>query len=135
MAARRKTGAPARASQPHPNPDRGEHSLMLGGTKYRLRPSHAAIVEIETATDRSALELATIGNRGGLKRIDMGTIAGALIRAGAADPLTAAVDDERIAELIGEEGTSSVMPRLTLCLLDAVTGGVDVSGNAKAAAA
>lgn len=116
-------------------PERGEHELVLAGVPYRLRPSHAAIRAIEQKTERSLLELLRFGNMGALTSDQLGTIGAQLIRAGAAkdDQATANVNAERIAELIYEEGTGKAMARLTLCLVDAATGGRTASGEAKAA--
>lgn len=131
MAARRR--AAGRAA----NAQRGEHELTLAGVTYRLRPSHDAIVAIEEVTGRSIMDLYRAGNVGGLTLTQLGQIAGELIRAGASetDELTAQVDDERIGELIFEEGVFRAMARLTLCLVDAASGGRTASGEAKAAPA
>ncbi len=119
------------------NAARGEHELVLGGKAYRLRPTHAAIVAIETAAGASLLELVRLGNTARLTLGQLGAIGGELIRAGATDgdAMTANVDDGRIGELIFEEGLPKVTMRLTLCLLDAATGGRTSSGEAKAAPA
>lgn len=134
-ARRRNTPRASRAA----NPARGEHELVLGGTRYRLRPSHEALVAIEEATGVSTLALVRRGNAGELTYAALGAIAGELIRAGAdeGDAITRAVDDERIGELIFEsdDGLPAITARLTLCLLDAATGGRTASGEAKAAAA
>jgi hypothetical protein len=131
MTARRRAAGKAANAQ------RGEHELTLDGVTYRLRPSHDAIVGIEEVTGRSIMDLYRAGNVGGLTLTQLGQIAGELIRAGAAenDTLTAQVDDERIGELIYEEGVFRAMARLTLCLVDAASGGRTASGEAKAAPA
>ena len=119
------------------NAERGEHELVLGGKTYALRPTHAAIVAIEKTAGASLLALVRLGNTAQLTLGQLGAIAGELIRAGAddGDKLTAAVDDERIGELIYEQGLPTVTAKLTLCLLDAATGGRTSSGEAKAAPA
>ncbi|CAD7336115.1 gene transfer agent family protein [Sphingomonadales bacterium 58] len=124
-----------RATKSPANPERGEHELVLAGITYRLRPSHSAIVAIERATGLSIMDLFRAGNTGSLSLQQMGTVAGELIRAGAEDELTAQVDDDRIGELIFEEGVHRAMARLTLCLIDAASGGRKASGEAKAAPA
>lgn len=126
------------------NPERGEHDLALPGKTYRLRPSHSALKAIERETGTSILALVRLGNVGELTLEQLGIVGAELIRAGADenDSMTAAVDAERIEELIFEnEGPNGVggLPYaqsiLTLCLLDAATGGRTVSGEAKAAPA
>ena len=117
------------------NPERGEHELVLAGVTYLLRPSFAANVAIERKTDKSLLGLVQLGNAGNLTLTQIGVIASEWIKAGAADDLTRRVSADRIAELAYEEGLPTVTSRLTLCLIDAVTGGRDAEGNAKAVAA
>lgn len=118
------------------NKARGEFQLTLGGKTYRLRPSHEAIVAIEEET-RPLLVLVRLANAGDLGNKQMGIIAAELIRAGAdeKDTLTRAVHSEPIGRLIYEEGVGRVLPILTLCLLEAATGGRLASGEAKAAPA
>jgi hypothetical protein len=122
---------------PFANAERGEHDLTLGKKSYRLRPSHQAMLAIEQKTEKSTLALVRLGNTGDLTLTQLGIIAAELIRAGA-DPKDSAarnVDDERVAELIYEHGLPAVTSRLTLCLLDAATGGRTSEGEAKAAPA
>lgn len=114
------------------NPDRGEHEIVLAGVPYRLRPSHAAMCAIERRTERSTMELFRLGNTGGLTIAQLGIVTAELIRAGAEDDLTRRVDAERIGELIFEEGLHRAMARVTLCLIDAASGGRTSSGEAKA---
>ncbi|WP_294292709.1 GTA-gp10 family protein [uncultured Sphingomonas sp.] len=116
------------------NPDRGEHEIELGGVVYRLRPSHEAIRAIERKTDRSTLELYSMGNRGALSLDHLGVIFGELIRAGAARDLDRHVHDEQIGALVYEGGQHKAMARATLVLIDAASGGRTASGEAKAAA-
>lgn len=127
--------ARGRANRRSAKADRGEHELALAGITYKLRPSHDAIVAIEDATGRSIMDLYRAGNTGSLTLTQLGAITGELIRAGADDDdtLTAQVNDERIGELIFEEGVYRAMARVTLCLVDAASGGRTASGEAKAA--
>lgn len=130
--------APAAAPpivQPTANGERGEHELTLAGVAYRLRPSKHAVVTIETRTQTSALTLIRHGNSGDLSLEHLAIMAAEFIRAGAEDELTKHVGAERISELIFEEGLPGVNSRLTLCLLDAATGGRTAEGNAKPIAA
>lgn len=130
--------APTKGGAKSPaNPERGEHEITLAGVTYRLRPSHSAIVAIERETGQSIMDLFRAGNTGSLSLDQLGVISATLIRAGAdaGDTLTAQVDDVRISELIFEEGVHRAMGRVTLCLIDAASGGRAASGEAKAAAA
>jgi len=115
--------------------ERGEHELTLAGIKYLLRPSHAALRTIENKLGCSQLKLIQRGNSHDLLVDELGVIAAELIKAGAKDELTQRVSAERIGELIQEEGLLPIVARLTLCLLDAATGGRTASGEAKAATA
>ncbi|MBB4152902.1 hypothetical protein GGQ80_000790 [Sphingomonas jinjuensis] len=126
---------PAPADQPAAIADRGEHDLELAGVTYRLRPSRAALRTIEKKTGATTLALIQAGNVGGLTLEQLGIIGAELIRAGAGDELTRSVNADRIEELIFEEGLSGAHAALTLCLMDAATGGRTASGEAKAAAA
>jgi hypothetical protein len=126
------------------NPERGEHELTLAGRSYVLRPSHTALKAIERETGEATLTLVRHGNAGALTMEQLGIIAAELIRAGADvdDSMTQAIDAERVEELIFENtgpngvgGLPYAQSKLTLCLLDAATGGRKASGEAKAAPA
>jgi hypothetical protein len=136
MAKRQKPAEPAE-KQAFANPERGEHLLSLQGREYRLRPSHSAIVAIEEKTGKSVLGLVRLGNTGDLPLKQIAIVAAELIRAGAdeGDSFTRSVNADRIGELIFEHGLPTVTSRLTLCLLDAATGGRTAEGEAKAAPA
>jgi hypothetical protein len=126
---------PARRA-PAANPVRGEHDLDLAGVVYRLRPTFTAVVSIEQALETSLLALFRKANAGLLRYADAGVVVAELIRAGAepGDTLTANVSDEEIGALIFEEGMPKVQAALVLVLGDAITGGRDRSGKAKAPA-
>ena len=49
------------------NPTRGEHELLLAGVRYRLRPSHQALLAIEQKTEHSLVELVRLGNPSAFK--------------------------------------------------------------------
>lgn len=119
------------------NAARGEFELTLAGKAYCLRPSYGAQVAIEEALDQSMIELLRRANMCALQLAELGVVVAAYIRAGAAedDKMTRAVNDERIAELIYEEGVTAVYPVLTLLLAAAVSGGHTSSGEAKAVTA
>jgi hypothetical protein len=119
------------------NPERGEDDLVLAGKVYKLRPAHTALMAIERGTGQSIIELVRAGKFGGIKLAELGVIGGELIRAGAdeSDSMTRSVSDERISELILEEGLAGPISVLTLCLLSAASGGRTASGEAKAAPA
>lgn len=123
-----------RATQAKANPHRGEHVLTLGGEAYLLRPSFGAITAIEQATESSLLDLVRLGDVGHLTFDQLGVIAAELIRAGADEgSMNRRVSSERLAEMIYEEGVTEANARLTLCLVDAASGGRTASGEAKAA--
>lgn len=67
---------------------------------------------------------------GELDLAQLGAAAAELIRAGADenDELTRAVSTERTAEMAYQDGLPHIPPRLTVCLIDALTGGRIVSG-------
>jgi hypothetical protein len=126
------------------NRERGEHELTLDGRKYLLRPSHTALKAIENGTGKATLALIRLGNAGELSLEQLGIVAAELIRAGAdeSDALAQAIDAERLEEMIFENdgpdgvgGLPYAQSKLTLCLLDAATGGRKASGEAKAAPA
>lgn len=128
----RKKPAPAGRAA---NPVRGEHEIVLAGTTYLLRPSYAAQVAIEAKTGKSYAQLAQAGQTGGLFAGDAAIALAELINAGAGNNPLKMVSAERIGELIYEEGLPTVAARLTMALIDALTGGRTASGEAKAAAA
>ncbi|WP_422058613.1 GTA-gp10 family protein [Sphingomonas sp.] len=118
----------------HPaNAARGEHELKLGKTCYVLRPSYAAISAAEAKTGHSLMALLRLADASDLSLAHLGVVVAELIRAGAGkgDDLTAGVNAERIAELIFEEGMPHVMARVTICLLDAASGGRTATGEMK----
>lgn len=132
MTASRKPRAPRNGRAA--NPVRGEHELELGGVTYLLRPTFTAVVAIESTLETSLLALFRKANVGLLAYADAGVVVAELIRAGAepGDPLAANVSDEGIAALIYETGMPTVQAALVLVLGDAITGGRDRSGKAKA---
>ena len=116
------------------NPSRGEHELTLAGISYVLRPSFAACSEIENTLDMSLIEVFRVANTMSLTYEQIGVILAALIRAGAQDDLTRNVNAERLAELVFEDGVGKAVAVLIFVLADAISGGRDVSGEAKAQA-
>lgn len=112
------------------NSERGEHQLDLAGVKYRLRPSFEAVKAIESKTEPLMI-LVQLANRYQLTLEQLGIVACEFIRAGAdeGDHATKAVDPERLAELIYEQGATLVTARLTMCLADAASGGRKASGK------
>lgn len=131
MGSKRKAvdAAPPREANAH----RGEHDLPLGSRTFLLRPSWEAIDAIERKTERALPELIRMGNAGALPLRIAGIIAAELVRAGAdeKDTFTRNVSAERLSELIFEQGVAGAIARLTLCLVDAATGGRTSSGEAK----
>ncbi|WP_375290916.1 GTA-gp10 family protein [Qipengyuania sp.] len=128
-AAARKRRAPRSAA----NANRGENTLVLGGTAYVLRPSYAAITTIEEQLGRSSIELLRAANGMALSYEDQGVIVAELVRAGAAkdDEFTRNVSAERMGELIFEEGSAPAFVAITVALASAVGGGRTAAGEAK----
>lgn len=117
------------------NEERGEHELALGGTIYKLRPSFGAVKAIEAKT-QPLMILVQLANRYELTLDQLGAIAAEFIRAGAepGDTMTRAVNAQRLAEMIYEDGVARVTAVLTVCLADAARGGRTASGEVKAVA-
>lgn len=106
--------------------ERGEVTLPLDGTDYVLRPTFAACSAIETQTGRSLTELLTRADDRTLSMAEAGIIATEFIRAWGRETQVnsvAAVQTQRVTELIYEGGIARAVPRLTIVLLAAVTGG------------
>lgn len=130
-AGRKRTPAAATRSA---NPERGEHTAQILGKKYLLRPSYSAQIAIEQRTGRSYTELAMDGQSGALKLDHLGIIVAEMVNAGADGPLQK-VSDERMAEMIYEEGMPQIAAVATVAIIDALTGGRTSKGEAKAAVA
>lgn len=116
----------------------GEVDLELEGVAYRLRPSFAAIGEIESGTGKSLFELLRAVEQGGLTRDDIGIIVAACIRAQAkatGDAKLATIKPARAAELVyAEDGGAFVALRAAIqpLLFNALTGGYTALGERKA---
>jgi hypothetical protein len=131
----KRKAAEAASDTPVANKHRAEHELTLGAKVYRLRPSYSAIMAIEEKTGHAIPELVRMGNGGAMPLRIAGTIAAELIRAGAKEgSLDANVSADKVGEMIFEHGLPGAIARLTLCLIDAATGGRKASGEAKAEA-
>lgn len=107
----------------------GEDELRLGKRTYVLRPSYDAVKAIETRTGATLLQLYNDGNRGAIPLERLGVIAAELINAHPEQLKGGRVDADRIAQLIYRQGLPGVTARLTLLMLDAATGGRDLSGE------
>ncbi|WCT78878.1 GTA-gp10 family protein [Novosphingobium humi] len=136
MAARRSPRAGQRA-QPEANAVRGEVSLTLGGVKYRLRPTSAAALAIEDELGGSMLALCQRAGAVALGYRELGVIAGAFIRAGAApdDKLTANINNDVLADLIYAEGQVKVLGILSAVMANVVNGGYTPQGEPRAVTA
>lgn len=116
------------------NAERGEYALTLAGTRYVLRPSYAAIREIEEKTGKPLFQLAFAASGVSLRLEDAGIIAATLIRAGAGEGASLSArgaSAERIGELIYEEGAPEAQGVIADVLKAALSGGVTASGEAK----
>jgi len=119
--------------------ERGEATLFLDGQALGLRPSHAAIEEIELTMDRGLVDIAHAALGSKLKLGEVAQIACALIRefGRATDNKgAAATNPKRIARLILDSAGGILVAQKTLAglLSMAVTGGYDSEGNLKPAA-
>jgi hypothetical protein len=120
----------------------GEISITLDA-EYVLRPSYAAINEIEERTGRSIIELANAAATGTLKLKESATICAAFMRAwgkeatGIGDEVQAAcanANDAKVGELVYDAGLPKINTRIAIVLIGAATGGYTSAGKAKAAA-
>jgi hypothetical protein len=125
------------AAPPEPdtaNETRGEVDIVLNETRFVLRPSHHAMVQVENLTGKSCLALAMQATDGDLTLGNATIITTEFIKAwgrAIGDPVAANVDQDRIGELIHEYGLMRVVLRLAYVLRLAVTGGVKADGTTK----
>jgi hypothetical protein len=116
----------------------GAVDLELEGVAYRLRPSFAAIAEIETGTGASLFDLVRQIEAGGLSLDHVGIIVAATIRAEAKvnrDTALATIKPARAAELVyAEDGGLLLAVRAAIhpLLFNALTGGYTALGERKA---
>jgi hypothetical protein len=113
---------------------RGEVDIELDGQKFVLRPSYAAILEVEQKTGKSLIKLATMAGDGDLSLTDTAIVVTAFIQAWgkAVDNSQAeGANASRIGELIQEYGLMQVQLRLTFALSLAATGGCKADGTRK----
>lgn len=121
------------------NEERGEASITLEGVEYGLRPTFSAIQAIEAGTKRSIFALALRATALELSTVELGIIIGETMRAwGKANPedpqgkVAASVKDERVAELIFEDGMQEASRIAGWILRAALQGGVTSLGELKA---
>ncbi|NOW44104.1 hypothetical protein FHW96_000231 [Novosphingobium sp. SG751A] len=135
MAVNRKPRA-GRSARPKANPVRGEATLTLAGVEYVLRPTSEAAFAIEEELGGSMLLLVQRAGSVALSYRELGTIAGAFIRAGAApdDKLTANINDDALADLIYAEGQVKVLGILSAVMANVVNGGYTPQGEPRAVA-
>ncbi len=116
----------------------GEVDLELEGVVYRLRPSFAAIAEIEKGSGKSLFELLRAIEQASLTLDDIGIIVAACIRADAQvrkESGVASIRPARAGELVyGEDGGALLAVRAALhpLLFNALTGGYTALGERKA---
>lgn len=116
------------------NETRGEVDLVLDSTRFVLRPSHEAILEVEKLTGKSSIALLYAASDGDLTAGDATTITTVFIRAwgkASGNQIAQNVDAGRIGELIHEYGLMNVTLRLVTVLGMAVTGGCKADGTFK----
>jgi hypothetical protein len=121
------------------NEERGEATITLEGVEYGLRPSFTAIQAIEQKTEQSIFALALRASALELSTAALGVVFGETMRAwGKANPestegkVAAAVKDERVAELIFDEGVKAASQIAGWLLRAALTGGATSVGELKA---
>ena len=99
------------------NAQRGEVEIALGGRRYVMRPSFAAIAEIETRTGQGVIGLARRLASGDIRVSDVAAIVTAGLRA-AGEPAKL----EMVGEMVLEEGLASLAPSLGAFLSAAISG-------------
>jgi hypothetical protein len=117
-----------------PNRLRGEIDLTLDGTRFVLRPSHEALLAIETKTGKTVLALMNACSDSDIGLLDAAVTVTELIQAWGRetdDPVAKNVSVERIGELIMEAGLMAVTMRLVMTLGLALTGGCTKDGRPK----
>ncbi|HEX8578320.1 MAG TPA: GTA-gp10 family protein [Allosphingosinicella sp.] len=125
--------APAEGlGEPQANEIRGEVDLELEGERFVLRPSYTALVEIEKATGKGLIQLASEASDGELTLGHAAVIVTLLIQAwgkATGNGRVQAVCAERIGELLYEFGLMKVNLRLAYVLGLAATGGCRADGT------
>ena len=113
------------------NEDRGEVSIVLGGMEMILRPSHDAIRRMEKGTGKSVVVLAMAADESTMLSDEAAIVTTALIRAGGTSTSAKSANADKVGRLIYEEGLMTVMPRLSMVLGLAATGGCTADGRFK----
>lgn len=109
------------------NPHRGEVAITLGGREYVARPSWSAVVQWESVTGRSTVEMLAEASRLAPRISDLVHVLHRALEAGGAD-LTA----EQVYELINEDSVFNYFGPFASLLSGALTGGREVkAGNAE----
>lgn len=127
---------------------RGEVDIELDGQRFVLRPSWQAVRKIEGLLGRALIPLAMQAEQSALNQDELAIIVAELVRAWGqslqvddATPLidkanasaARGVNAERIGELLYSVGAMNVMPRVSLVLGLAASGGCLPSGELKTA--
>ena len=102
------------------NKHRGEVAISLGGRSYLLRPTFAAIAEIEARSGQGLIGLARRLAAGDIRVSDFACIVHAGLRA-AGEPARF----EKVGELVLEEGVANLAPAVGEFLRAAIAGGGD----------
>ena len=100
------------------NPHRGEVALTLGGRSFALRPTFAAIAEIETRCGQGLVALARRLTAGDIRVSDFAVIITAGLKA-AGEPARY----DKVGELVLEEGVGALAPAVGEFLRQAIAGG------------
>jgi len=117
------------------NKHRGEASVSLGGRRYTLRPSFAALVEIEERCGCGIIELAQRFFDQKVRTKDVVAVLFAGIRAGGDGPDGDWPEEEAVAAAVVEGGLANFIEPVGAFLADALAGGQSgrAAGNAAAA--
>lgn len=100
------------------NPHRGEVELSLGGRRFVMRPSFAAIAEIETRSGQGLVGLARRLTAGDIRVSDFATVITAGLKA-AGEPARY----EKVGEMVLDEGVGTLAPAVGEFLRQAIAGG------------
>ena len=113
------------------NEERGEVSILLGGMELVLRPSHDAIRRIEAGTKKNVVQLAMAAENHTMLSDEAAIVVTAMIRAWGG-PGGKGANADKVGRLIYDAGLIEVLPRLSMVLQLAATGGCSPDGKLKA---
>lgn len=116
------------------NEVRGEIDIQLDGQSFVLRPSYGAVIAFEKACGAGLIQLAMSAEASSLTLDQAAAIATECIKAQGEETEDASlrnVNRRKVGELIHGVGLMAVMPRLSMLLGLAATGGCNPDGSLK----